>query len=110
MNPAIFIHRLVRKSFALVWGALIVASLLAQSAPTGTVDGRVLNVTSGQYVKNARVTIDGTNLESFTNEFGEYRLTNVPSGSVTIRASYGGLPPVSQSVAVVAGGGTTQNF
>jgi hypothetical protein len=88
---------------------LSMTTLSAQST-TGTVEGRVLNVTSGQYVKNARVTVEGTNLESITNEFGEYRLVDVPGGTATIRAAYGGLPPDTQSVTVATGQSTTQNF
>jgi iron complex outermembrane receptor protein len=109
MNPKkILLH--LSRSLTLVAALLTIAPVSAQSSATGTVEGRVLNVTSGQYVKNARVTVEGTNLESLTNEFGEYRLTEVPIGSATIRASYGGLPPVAQSVAVAAGQNTTQNF
>lgn len=81
----------------------------AQSA-TGTIEGRVLNVTSGQYVKNARLTVDGTNIEAFTGEAGEYRLLNVPAGAVTVRATYGSLPSVSQMVTVTADSIADQNF
>ena len=32
----------------------------AQTASTGIVEGRVLNVTSGSYLNNARITVNGT--------------------------------------------------
>src|SRR5436190_17667170 len=99
MNPVTTLSRFARICLALT-GAVILASISpAQTAGTGTVEGRVLNVTNGQYVKNARVTVEGTNLESITNEFGEYRLVDVPGGNARIKTAYGGLPAVTQIVA-----------
>jgi hypothetical protein len=43
-----------------------------QSAATGSVEGRVLNTTSGAYLENARVSVEGTTLTTFTNNAGEY--------------------------------------
>ncbi|HUR58576.1 MAG TPA: TonB-dependent receptor, partial [Opitutaceae bacterium] len=93
------------------FASLVLASVaFAQGGATGVVEGRVLNATNGQFVKNARVTVEGTTLESITNEFGEYRLSDVPAGSRTIKAAYGGLPAVTQSVNVAAGQTLTQAF
>ncbi|MFZ9748172.1 MAG: hypothetical protein ACO3G4_16260 [Opitutaceae bacterium] len=38
--------------------------------PTGSVEGRILNATVGSYVNNARVVIEGTRLEAFSQEAG----------------------------------------
>lgn len=46
-----------------------------QSTGSGTVKGRVLNASSGQYMSKARVTVEGTNIETFTDNSGEYQLT-----------------------------------
>ncbi len=76
----------------------------AQTPATGTIEGRVLNVRTGEYLEGARLTVEGTGLEAFTDSSGQYRLTGVPAGSARIRAFYTGLAPLSESVAVVPGG------
>ncbi|MCE2863970.1 MAG: carboxypeptidase-like regulatory domain-containing protein, partial [Opitutaceae bacterium] len=60
------------------WLAVTVA---AQTQLTGVIEGRVLNTTSGNYLKHARVAIRGTNLETLTDALGEYRVAQVPAGS-----------------------------
>lgn len=82
----------------------------AQTAGSGTIEGRVLNVTSGAYLENARVVVDGTNLQTFTNNFGEYRLTGLPSGTATVRVFYTGLAPQSATIDVGAGQTVTRDF
>ncbi len=76
----------------------------ARNSQGGTVEGRVLNVTTGSFLNNARVHLSGTNLETFTNENGEYRLPGVPIGNQQIVASFTGL--ASRAVAVTASPGT----
>lgn len=99
---------LSRAGFLLAGLLCLASSALAQA--TGTISGRVLNVTNGQYLKNARITVEGTNLEAITNDFGEYRLSGVPSGAVTVRAYYGGMPDVTESVTIASGAAAVQNF
>lgn len=82
----------------------------SQVTGPATIQGRVLNVTSGDYLNNARVSIEGTTLQAFTNDFGEFRLTGVPAGTVTVRAFYTGLPPQSAQLTVGAGQTATQDF
>ena len=98
---------------------LIIVLAIAVAAPvrgqnaavsTGTIEGRVLNETNGNYLNNARVTIPGTNLEVFTNEIGEYRLTNAPTGQVTVQVAFTGLAPETATVSVQAGQRVTHNF
>jgi len=84
------------------------ADVLAQS--TGTIEGRVLNVGTGRYLNNAKVTLEGTARETFTNEFGEYRLADVPAGEAKVRVFYTGLDAETQTVQVTAGAATTANF
>src|SRR5215207_9557888 len=78
----------------------LVTILRAQTPATGIVEGRVLNLTSGAYLNNARVTVHGTKLETFTNETGDYRLTNVPPGEVQLVALFTGLQPQTATVTV----------
>ena len=45
-----------------------------------TIEGRVSNARTGEYLENARITVEGTTLEAFTDRSGAYRLINVPPG------------------------------
>jgi TonB-dependent receptor len=76
----------------------------------GTVEGRVRNTRNGDYVENARVTIVGTQLETFTDSAGQYRFSGLPAGAVGVRAFFTGLLPLTRTVTVVAGQGAQQDF
>lgn len=71
---------------------------------TGSIRGRVLNVVTGEYLENARVTIKGTNNIAFTNRQGSYILMHVPAGRVTLEVFYTDLDVARPSVEVPAGG------
>jgi iron complex outermembrane recepter protein len=77
------------------------AVAFAQS--TGSISGRVQNEATGQYLTNARVTVQGTDRAVFTDETGTFRLNDVPTGAVTLDAFYSGLDPVQVPVNVPAG-------
>src|SRR4051812_26291039 len=79
-------------------------------AGTGAIEGRVLNGANGQYLNNARVTVAGTNLQAFTNSYGEFRLTGVPVGPAQVQVFYTGVEPQSTSVNVVADTTVAQNI
>ena len=79
-------------------------SLLAQASATGTIEGRVANARSGEYVESARITVEGTSLETFTDSTGAYRLTNVPAGAARVTSFFTGLPSMTTTVTVTAGG------
>ncbi len=82
----------------------------AQSVGAGSIEGRVFNVTSGNYLNNARVRIEGTALETFTNEFGEYRFAGVLPGGVRLTAFFTGLAAQTASVTVTAGRAAQHEF
>lgn len=111
-------HMSKRKNPFAVLGAVIafVIGGGAEAAESGTaagggaIIGRVLNVSTGNYLNNARVTVEGTTIEAFTNEFGEYRLTHVPAGTVTVRASFTGLTPETATLTVGGGQQATRDF
>src|SRR5688572_20821037 len=77
---------------------------------TGSISGRVQNVTSGSYLYNARVRVLGTNLEAFTNSSGEYQLHTVPAGEATLQVFYTGLAQQNTIVQVPAGQTVRQDF
>ncbi|MDB6094992.1 MAG: catecholate siderophore receptor CirA [Verrucomicrobia bacterium] len=88
--------------------ALLPLAAMAQSS--GTVEGRVFNGVAGTYLVNVRVSVDGTNRETLTDPDGNYRLANLPAGTVRVRAAYVGLAENVQSVEVAVGKVTQQNF
>jgi len=88
----------------LLWFAI--APLPASVATsTGSVEGRVLNVASGQYLTNARIAVQGTDQVAFTDETGTFRLARVPAGPVTLDVFYTGLEP--QQIRLDVGAGQT---
>lgn len=82
----------------------------AQTAATATITGRIHNQAAGLSLENARVTLVGTNREVFTDAFGEYRLTGIAPGSVTLRAFFTGLRPETITLTVGAGENTQKDF
>lgn len=90
--------------------AVLLGTTRAQPTTTGSVEGNVLNATNGSYLNNARVTVEGTTLETFTDAGGHYRLDGVPSGTEKVHVFYTGLPDTVQTVSVAAGQTTLQDF
>ncbi|MBI5689075.1 MAG: TonB-dependent receptor [Verrucomicrobia bacterium] len=94
----------------LVAAALCAVSVALAQTPGGSISGRVQNATNGQYIKNARVAVEGSGLVAVTNEFGDYRLAGVPAGPATLLVTYTGLDSATARVTVVAGQTLEQNF
>jgi iron complex outermembrane receptor protein len=96
----------------LLAGALSLSTSAAADAPptTGTIEGRVLNFRSGEYVNRARVTVDGTTFEVFTEAGGEFRLTQVPAGPAKVRIFYTGLGRLTETVMVTPGATVRRDF
>lgn len=90
--------------------SLIASAAFSQTAPTGTIEGRISNSAAGNYLKQVRVTAEGTAFETFSDEAGEFRLTGVPAGEVTLRASVAGLGQQTARVAVTAGRVVRRDF
>src|SRR5205085_9329087 len=62
------------------------------------------------YLEKARVTVEGTSLETFTNADGQFRLMGVPSGSARVRVFFTGFEPVTETVIVVSGQPVQHDF
>ena len=94
---------------------LLLASLVAhmasaQTVATGTIEGRVLNTRNGEYLERARLTIEGTQLETFSDSSGQYRFTGVPAGPAKVRVFFTGLDVQSETVVVTAGATAQRDF
>ncbi|MDO8543573.1 MAG: TonB-dependent receptor [Opitutaceae bacterium] len=79
----------------------------APNLATATITGRVQNVVTGKYLSNARLAVKGTDLVAFTDEFGTYRLVDVPAGPVVLEAFYTDLD-VQEITLEAPPGGTVQ--
>jgi TonB-dependent receptor len=80
------------------------ASLHAQAvAGSGIVTGRITDDATQLALGGARVSIEGTSIETFTASNGGFVLTNVPAGPRTLVLSYVGYPAVRQPIQVAAG-------
>src|SRR5687768_11223276 len=89
-------------AIGLAGGALALSpmSLRGQDRePRGTVAG-VVRDSSGGGIAGAEITIVGTGLRAHTNERGEFRLTNVPAGTLTIGVRRLGFVPTVGSIEI----------
>lgn len=101
--------RFVRLAAALCACVLVTRFALAQ-AGTGTVTGRILNEATGQYLRNASVTVVGTNITVVAEAGGVYTLTGVPAGQARITVVYAGLDPTEVTVNVAPGAIVTRDL
>ena len=95
-------------AFALATAA---AQLAAQDAAgVGTIEGTVVEQTTGRPVELAQVHVVGKNIGAATNRDGVYRITNVPVGPVELRIRMVGFTPTTRTVTVTAGTTQKVNF
>ena len=92
---------------ALAAGAL---STPAHAQQTGSVTGTVTNLATGRPISGVQVHVEGTTLGTLTAANGQYALTNVPVGEVTVVADMIGFGRESRTVTVTQGTAATLNF
>ncbi len=90
-------------AFVLPVGSAADATAPAATQSTGAISGRVQNVATGQYLNNARVTVQGTDRVVFTDQSGSYRLTGLPGGPAVIEIFFTGLDPLQLPVTIRSG-------
>src|SRR5687767_12295187 len=88
----------------LLW--LVSATGLVAQPASGTIEGRISDPSTGKNLERARITVEGTTLETFSDADGYYRLTNVPPGAARVSAFFTGLQRQTNSVNVPADGTT----
>ena len=88
--------------------ALAPAAALAQA--TGTITGRVTDRATGQPLSGVQVFVTGTQRGALSGQNGQYRVTGVPTGAHTVRASIVGYGQSAQQVSIAAGQTVTVNF
>ncbi|HEX6628124.1 MAG TPA: TonB-dependent receptor [Gemmatimonadaceae bacterium] len=93
-------------------GALVfsLATLLPIAAtgqqPTGTVTGRVTDVSLGRGLPDVQILVTGTRIGAMTGPNGEYTLVGVPVGSRTLTVRRIGYQPTIRPVTVALGSTT----
>jgi len=89
---------------ALILGWLLTAVLLgAQTGSTGSIQGRVFNPVSKEYVRNAEVRLEGTNQVTFTEGDGSFSFSAVPAGPATVSVVFSGYTTSKDTFTVTAG-------
>ena len=91
-------------------GLALPAMQAQPAAARGTVTGRVQDAVTGKYLANARISVEGTSLQNFTDELGQYSIGNLPSGTITLQVYYTGMKSQSVSVNVQPSGTTETDF
>ncbi len=91
---------------------LLVALFLPMivQAQTGMVAGTVTDSKTGEALAGANVIIEGTTLGAAADVDGNYSISNVAAGTVTVSASVIGYEDGSQTVNVPEGGTVTASF
>lgn len=89
--------------------ALVLASA-ASAQVTATIAGRVQDAATGQYLNNARVSVEGANRDVFTNALGEYQIANLSPGEVVLRVFYTGQEPQTATISLGAGETVQRDF
>ncbi|MSU49305.1 MAG: TonB-dependent receptor [Opitutus sp.] len=118
---AISSARKISTAFLGAWLALAIAPGFAATAPdgvaphanapqTGSIAGRIFDPAGGNFLGNARVTVEGTTIEAFTDDTGYYRIDRAPVGETRLRVFYTGLAAQTRAVAVTAGQTAQQDF
>ncbi|MCF3649220.1 TonB-dependent receptor [Synoicihabitans lomoniglobus] len=85
------------------------STLLSAQSGSATIEGRVSNAITGNYLTNARVTVVDSGKSVFTNSYGEYRISGLPEGEVNLEVFYTGLDRQSATVST-SGGKVSRNF
>jgi len=89
---------------------LLLFAAVARAQSGGTIEGRVLNSGTGEYLENARVTLVGTDFTALTDNLGQYRFVNVPVGTARVTAFYTGLAVDTAAVSLTAGQRAQHDF
>ncbi len=92
----------MRIFLASLLAAFLTPCALAQSA-TGTIQGRVYNPTSREYLGNAEVRLAGTDRVAFTENDGSFSFAGVAAGAATVTVTFSSYTPTNDSFTVAAG-------
>jgi len=93
----------------LALGALLVAPRLL-AGQSASVQGTVTDAASGAPISGAIVAVAGSTLQGVTNVLGNYRITGIPAGAVTLQVRRIGFKTLSAPVTLADGQEFTGNY
>ena len=96
-------------AFVFLVGFLFWTPPASAQTSTGEVAGRVTNALTGRVINNARVAVPSLGRTVFTNEYGDFRVSGLPAGDVTLEVFFTGLDPQTVAVTVAPGQAATAN-
>jgi TonB-dependent receptor len=73
-----------------------------QTAGSGAISGVILDPATGEYLRNARIKLNGRQVATSTDR-GEFRINDVPAGSQQLSVEFTGFITASRSIDVRAG-------
>ncbi len=92
-------------------GVLFLATFaVTHGAAPGTITGRVFSPATGEYLRNAQIRVDSTGEVITSEDGGNYRISPIASGSVTLVVTYTGFRSVTTTVEVPPGGTVTRDI
>lgn len=95
---------MLRKTTSIIYFTLMLMIASHQLIlAAGSIRGTVTDATTGEPLFGANVIIAGTSLGAATDFDGEYRIHNVAAGTFTLKASYIGYEPITESVTLAEG-------
>ncbi|MDR1010630.1 MAG: carboxypeptidase regulatory-like domain-containing protein [Opitutaceae bacterium] len=95
---------------ALLFSAFQPFSPSAFAQTTGSVTGRVYKPVTGEYVRDATIRVQSAGLMTTSEADGEYTLSGVPAGEVTVTVSFVGYEIATAQVTVAPGEIVTRDF
>ena len=100
------------RSLAATVLALVTFTCTASAQPAGSsrIVGRIFNPATQEYVRNAEVTVEGTNATAFSGDDGSYVISNVAPGNVTVSVSYTGYERATATLQLQPGQTATRDF
>src|SRR5262245_5113637 len=106
----------LRAPYQARWGTtlagLLTAVLLAARvhAQTGSIVGQVIDKTGRQPLNGVQVSVDGTTRGGLSDARGRFSIAGVPTGTVTVRATYIGYRTETRQATVSVGAAATVEF
>lgn len=82
---------------------VLVTVTFAQTLSSGTIEGRIFNPRNGSFVEGARLVLEESALETFSDSDGNYRFGRVPAGERRVRVTFTGVPAQTDRVVVPIG-------
>lgn len=91
------------KHVAFVLLAFLILAGTSRAQDFGTVQGKVVNVHSGDPLVNANIMLAGSQLGAASDRNGEFIINRVPLGTYQLKVTFIGYEPFSSSIIVSAG-------